>query len=91
MNEAQKIQAAGIITVFSPGAHCVQCRATYRNLDAAGIEYRVIEVAEDDDATRGTLRELGFQQFPVVWAPGVGYWAGFRPDKLDELANEVAR
>ena len=46
---------------------CVQCNATYRALNAKGIEYKVLTVTEDvaDD-----LRELGFQQLPVVKAPG---------------------
>ena len=55
-----------------------------------GITYRSIVVADDDEETRGTLRELGFMQLPVVWAPGVGYWAGFRPDKIGEIHEEVA-
>lgn len=50
-----------------------------------GINYRTITVPDDDDETRGLLRELGFMQFPVVWAPRVGYWAGFRPDKIDGI------
>lgn len=88
MNEAEKAQADGIVVVFTPEKSCVQCNATYRALDAKGIKYRPITVADNDEATRGTLRELGFMQFPVVWAPRVGYWAGFRPDKIGALLNE---
>lgn len=91
MNKAEKAQADGIVVVFSPEESCVQCNATYRTLDAKGIKYRSIPVAQDDEETRGMLRELGFMQFPVVWAPGAGYWAGFRPDKLDALDQEAAR
>lgn len=48
-----------------------------------GIEYKVLTVTEDvaDD-----LRELGFQQLPVVKAPGMKSWSGFDPGKIDELA-----
>jgi len=89
MNKAEKAQAEGLVVVFSSES-CVQCTATYRALDAKGITYRSIVVADDDEETRGTLRELGFMQLPVVWAPGVGYWAGFRPDKIGEIHEEVA-
>lgn len=89
MNKAQKAQAEGTVIVFTPG-RCVQCDATYRALDAQGIDYRKIEVPENDEETRDELRELGFMQFPVVWAPGVGHWSGFRPDKIAEAAAAVA-
>ncbi|MGO2520934.1 MAG: glutaredoxin domain-containing protein [Microbacterium sp.] len=75
------------VTVYSPEESCQQCKATVRALDARGITHRVIKVAENDDDTRDKLRSLGFMQFPVVWAPTVGYWAGFRPDKIDDLAS----
>ena len=70
------------VTVYSKPS-CVQCNATYRALDAKGIEYKVLTVTEDvaDD-----LRELGFQQLPVVKAPGMKSWSGFNPGKIDELA-----
>lgn len=90
MNKAEKAQAEGLVVVFSSES-CVQCTATYRALDAKGITYRSIVVADDDDETRGTLRELGFMQLPVVWAPGAGYWAGFRPDKISEIHEGAAR
>lgn len=89
MNKAEKARAEGTVIVFTPG-NCVQCNATYRALDAKGIEFQTIEVPDDDEATRASLRELGFMQFPVVWAPGVGHWAGFRPDKIDEAAAKLA-
>lgn len=89
MNKVEQVQAGGVVTVFSPEGVCVQCAATLRVLDAKGIPYHVVKVSDSDDDTRATLRELGFMQFPVVWAPRVGYWSGFRPDKLDE--TEAAR
>lgn len=70
------------VTVFSREG-CVQCNATYRALDAKGIEYKVLMVTED---VADELRELGFMQLPVVKAPGIASWSGFRPDKVDELA-----
>jgi glutaredoxin-like protein NrdH len=80
-----------VVTVFSAGRACVQCNATTRWLDSHGIEYRVIEVAADDEDTRAQLRELGFMQFPIVRSEVIAAFSGFRPDKLDELAEAVAR
>lgn len=91
MNKAEKGQTDGIVVVFSPEESCVQCNATYRALDGKGIKYRTVTVPQDDEETRDMLRELGFMQFPIVWAPRAGYWAGFRPDKIDALAAAVAR
>lgn len=91
MNKAERAQADGIVVVFSPEESCVQCNATYRALDAKGIKYRTISVPEDDEETRGMLRELGFMQFPIVWAPRVGYWAGFRPDKIGGIHRDVSQ
>ena len=63
--------------------NCQPCRATYRALEAAGIEYRVIDVTEDDGALE-YVRSLGHQQSPVVVA-GDQHWSGFRPDMLSTL------
>lgn len=71
------------VTVFSREG-CVQCNATYRALDAKHITYKVLTVTEEIVTE---LRELGFMQLPVVRAPGMKSWGGFRPDKIDELAS----
>lgn len=70
------------ITVYStPG--CVQCRATIRELDKRGAAYEVRDVTQDQDAY-AHVRELGYQQVPVVEA-GQQHWSGFRPDKISGL------
>lgn len=75
------------ITVFSKPA-CVQCDATYRALRKHGLEYEVIDVSEDAEALE-TVRALGYQQAPVVFADG-DHWSGFRPDKIKTLAQQAA-
>lgn len=71
------------ITVYSKPA-CVQCTATTRALEARGLDYRVIDLTEDEVAmTR--VSELGYRQVPVVIA-GEDHWAGFRPDLIGRLA-----
>lgn len=74
------------ITVYSKPS-CVQCNATYRALDAKGIEYEVTDVSQDADALE-QVKELGYMQAPVVIADEE-HWSGFRPDKIDELAARL--
>lgn len=75
------------ITIFSK-PNCVQCSATYRAMDKHGLEYEVIDLSVDADAL-DTVKALGYQQAPVVFAGG-DHWAGFRPDKIKALAAAAA-
>lgn len=70
------------ITVFSKPS-CVQCTATYRALDAKGLEYQIFDLSVDEKALQ-TVKDLGYLQAPVVIA-GDEHWSGFRPDRIDEL------
>ena len=74
------------ITVYSK-PNCVQCSATYRALDKAGLVYRTVDVALDVEALE-QVRALGYAQAPVVVA-GEDHWSGFRPDKIRTLALAV--
>nr|WP_300141135.1 glutaredoxin-like protein NrdH [Propionicimonas sp.] len=74
------------IKVYSKPS-CVQCTATYRALDKAGLDYEVIDLATDERALADLLA-LGHQQAPVVFADGE-YWTGFRPDRIKDLATQV--
>lgn len=62
---------------------CVQCTATYRALERKGVNYRVIDLSEDQEAF-DRVRGLGYMQVPVVVA-GEQHWAGFRPDMISAL------
>ncbi|NUS42511.1 MAG: glutaredoxin-like protein NrdH [Mycobacteriaceae bacterium] len=75
------------ITVYTKPA-CVQCTATYRALDKAGIEYTVVDISEDADA-RDYVMALGYLQAPVVVA-GNDHWSGFRPDRIGSLTVSAA-
>ncbi|NMD64241.1 UNVERIFIED_ORG: ribonucleoside-diphosphate reductase class Ib glutaredoxin subunit [Nocardia globerula] len=70
------------VTVYTKPA-CVQCNATYRALDQAGIDYNIIDITEDAQA-RDYVMSLGYLQAPVVVA-GEAHWSGFRPDRIKEL------
>lgn len=74
------------ITVYSKPS-CVQCTATYRALDRAGLSYDVVDLSADERALAQVL-ELGYQQAPVVFADDE-HWAGFRPDRIKATAARV--
>ena len=69
------------VTVYTKPA-CVQCNATYRALDKKGITYQSVDISQDADA-------LGYMQAPVV-VTDQDHWSGFRPDKIEELAQAHA-
>ncbi len=73
------------ITVYTK-PNCVQCNATFKALDKAGLSYEKIDLTEDDEA-RDYVMALGYLQAPVVIA-GDEHWAGFRPDRIKALSNE---
>lgn len=73
-----------MVTVYTKPA-CTQCNATYRTLDKKGIEYQSVDITEDADALE-RLKALGFGSAPVVES-AFGTWAGFKPDKIEELAE----
>lgn len=75
------------VTVYTKPA-CVQCNATYRALDKKGIAYKTVDMSLDPEALE-QVRSLGFMQAPVVMTDSDA-WSGFRPDKIEELAQAAA-
>ena len=75
------------ITVYTKAA-CVQCNATRKALDRAGLEYDLVDISADDEA-RDYVMALGYVQAPVVEANGE-HWSGFRPDRIKGLASLAA-
>ena len=75
------------VTVYTKPA-CVQCNATYRALDKKGITYQSVDISQDADALE-RLKALGYMQAPVV-VTDQDLWSGFRPDKIEELAQAYA-
>ena len=72
------------ITLYTQPA-CVQCKATERKLDRAGLKYDLIDITKNDDA-RDHVLSLGYLQAPVVEADGE-HWLGFRPEHIQQLAS----
>lgn len=66
---------------------CVQCKATKRAFDKAGVRYTEIDLSQDEKALN-KVKALGYMQAPVVIA-GTDHWGGFRPDKIKETVEKV--
>lgn len=79
------------ITVYSQPS-CVQCNATYRALDAKGVDYEIVDVTLDAEA-HAFILGLNHLRAPVVVVREGGnisaHWSGFNPDKLAEWAAEA--
>jgi len=74
------------ITVYTK-PNCVQCNATFKALDKAGITYVKVDISVDDQA-RDYVMALGYLQAPVVMA-GDDHWSGFRPDRIKAVCDEA--
>lgn len=87
------------ITVYSK-PRCPQCDATARLLNRMGAPYTKVDVTEDDVAY-AFVKQLGYQQVPVVVVRGlhvegdgrdgniVERWSGFNPDRVKRAATET--
>ncbi|SBS79037.1 Glutaredoxin-like protein NrdH [uncultured Mycobacterium sp.] len=76
------------ITVYTKPA-CVQCKAVFRALDKAGIDYQPVDISADSDA-RDFVMSLGYLQAPVVYAGPDNHHSGFRPDALKSMVTAAA-
>jgi glutaredoxin-like protein NrdH len=72
------------ITVYTKPA-CVQCDATLRALDKAGISYQKIDVTQNAEA-REFMMSLGYLATPVVYVSPTQHWSGYRPDAIGSIA-----
>ena len=85
------------ITVYSK-PRCPQCDATARLLNKMGAPYTKVDVTEDDVAY-SFVKNLGYQQVPVVVVRDlhtdgdergdniVEHWSGFKPDRIKRAAT----
>ena len=76
------------ITVYTKPA-CVQCNATFRALDKAGIEYTKVDITDNEQA-HDYVMSLGYLQAPVVYVSPTEHWSGFRRDRLRSLTDSAA-
>ena len=73
------------MTTLYTKPNCGQCLATHRLMDTQGIEHQTIDITQDAEAL-AAFKAQGFMSAPVVVSP-IGTWAGFRPDRIAELAE----
>jgi glutaredoxin-like protein NrdH len=86
MTRSGKEQYLPRITVYTkPG--CVQCRATMRALQRAGLDH--VTIRHLDRPAGDFVMSLGYLQAPVVVC-GPRHWSGFRPDRIANLAAGAA-
>ena len=71
-----------MIKVYSK-PNCMSCNFAKKYLDDKGVEFKEINVFEDDKAL-AMLRDEGFSQMPVVDVNGE-FHTGFRPDVLSKV------
>lgn len=76
-----------MVTVYSKPA-CPQCQFTKKKLDDLGIAYEVFDIITDPWA-RGTVQAMGYRSAPVVVVSMTNHWSGYRPDRLNALADNV--
>jgi glutaredoxin-like protein NrdH len=74
------------VTVYTKPA-CVQCVATYKELERKGVAYNVVDLTKDE-AAFAKVQDMGYMAAPVVVA-GDDHWSGFRPDKINALGNAL--
>ena len=73
------------ITVYAK-PNSGQCDATKRRLDKHSLDYRTIDIMQDDTFRHFVTCELGYLQAHVVVVDGGECWSGVRIDTLDKLA-----
>lgn len=77
-----------MVTVYTTGPACVQCTATKRWLNKAGVSFVEVNVLLHP-AEGEAVKSLGYTQSPVVLA-GDAHWSGFNPDLLALHTLEAA-
>ena len=79
-----------MITVYTKSG-CPQCDATKRKLDNLHLTYIEVELTTEDNADARTYvtGTLGYTSAPVVETSDGDHWSGYRPDRLQELAQET--
>lgn len=79
------------VIVYSSGDACMQCRMTERLMRAAGLVFERVDLSDPANAEHRAhvMRDLGYESAPVIEVGDGVHWAGFRPDRIDELASRL--
>tara|TARA_B100000378_G_scaffold169460_1_gene136573 strand:+ start:1660 stop:1923 length:264 start_codon:yes stop_codon:yes gene_type:complete len=76
------------LVVYTAGDDCMQCRLTKQMLDAAGLAFHEVNLAEPSNAAAHAFvtRDLGYLSVPILVVDEGRHWVGFRPDLISDLA-----
>jgi len=77
-----------MVTVYS-GNDCMQCKFTKMILDNQGIEYKEINIDENEEA-RQELKAQNFMGLPVVMREGFSPISGNNPMELNKMIADLA-
>ncbi|MET0829072.1 MAG: glutaredoxin family protein [Microbacterium sp.] len=77
--------------VYTTGDTCVQCRLTKQVMDAVGLVYAAVDLTDPNNAAARdyVTEDLGHSAAPVVVVDDHDHWAGFRPDRIKQLATLI--
>jgi glutaredoxin-like protein NrdH len=79
------------VIIYTTGPDCMQCWATRKALDRAGIPFTTVDLKDpgNAEAREFVTSELGYSQAPVVLVDEEpeNHWSGFRPDLISRLAT----
>lgn len=64
---------------------CIQCKMTKRLMDQLDIEFKEINIDNDDEAL-DYLKAKGIKSAPYIETEK-DCWTGFRPDKIKAIQN----
>ncbi len=68
---------------------CPQCDMTKRVLEGEGVNFKAINVEENEEAMKYIKEVLGLTSMPVVVVNnGEDIFTGFRPDKLQRIKKQ---
>jgi glutaredoxin-like protein NrdH len=70
------------VTVYTT-PNCVQCNATKKHLERRGIEFTVVDLAENPDKLEMFLSQ-GLRTAPIVVTDNQ-VWSGYRPADIDAI------
>ena len=66
---------------------CVQCGFTKDEFRRRGIDFEEIDVTPE--LAVELQANYGIMSLPLVKVAEDNFWVGFRPDRIEEIANEI--
>ena len=66
---------------------CAQCGFTKDDFRRRGIDFEEVDVTPE--IAQELKKEYGIMSVPFVKVTEDNYWTGFRPDRIEEIANVV--